>query len=102
HFNGFANYALLDEAGKVVLTGHKQAYCMEDTEQVAVGPQGACSKAFDCSNQGIQAGWSDLYGNTLDCQWLDITGVPPGKYQLKVSLNPNQAFQEGSLAQNTA
>jgi len=22
-----------------------------------------------------QAGWSDLYGNTLDCQWLDITDV---------------------------
>ena len=39
-------------------------------------------KEYDCSNQGIQAGWSDLYGNSLDCQWLDVTDVPPGDYFL--------------------
>jgi len=57
-----------------VLTGRKQAYCMEDTQRVVAGPDVACSKEFDCSNQGIQRGWSDLYGNTLDCQcWTSPT-----------------------------
>lgn len=102
HFNGFANYALLDENGKQVLAGHKQAYCMEDTRQVMQGPKVACDKQFSCSNQGIQAGWSDLYGNALDCQWLDITGVAPGSYQIQVSLNPGRVFEEVSFENNVA
>ncbi|MFL5347254.1 MAG: lysyl oxidase family protein [Hyalangium sp.] len=102
HFSGFASYALLDLKGHTVLTGRKQAYCMEDTERVAEGPQVACSKQFTCDNQGIQRGWSDLYGNTLDCQWLDITDVAPGDYRLQVTLNPARAFQEQTLDNNTA
>jgi hypothetical protein len=102
HFSGFAEYALLDSAGEVVLTGRKQAYCMEDTIQVAQGPDVGCSKVYDCYNQGIQAGWSDLYGNTLDCQWLDITDVLPGNYRLQVSLNPTRSFQEVTFDNNTA
>lgn len=102
HFQGFASYELLDQNGKVVLTGRKQAYCMEDTVQVMPGPEVACSKQFDCSNQGIQAGWSDLYGNALDCQWLDVTDTPPGEYSLRVTLNPGRAFQELTFENNTA
>ena len=102
HFGGFASYALLNAEGRVVAQGLKQAYCMEDTIQVAQGPEVGCSKIYDCYNQGIQPGWSDLYGNTLDCQWLDITDVRPGNYQLRVSLNPNAALQEVTLDNNTA
>lgn len=102
HFNGFALYELLDANGTVVMTGNKQAYCMEDTVQVMEGPGVGCNKMYDCSNQGIQAGWSDLYGNTLDCQWLDITDVPAGDYQLRVTLNPNHSFEEVSLDNNAA
>ncbi|MDY7225460.1 lysyl oxidase family protein [Hyalangium rubrum] len=101
HFSGFASYALLDGQGRTVLNGRKQAYCMEDTQRVAMGPDVPCSKRFNCDNQGIQRGWSDLYGNTLDCQWLDITDVPPGDYRLQVTLNPTRAFQELTLDNNT-
>jgi len=102
HFSGFARYALLDKAGNEVVTGRKQAYCMEDTQQIAVGPNVGCDKQYDCYNQGIQAGWSDLYGNTLDCQWLDITDVLPGDYALKVELNPGRTFEEVTLDNNVA
>lgn len=102
HFDGFASYSLLDLGGKELVMGRKQAYCMEDTRQVDPGPNVACRKQFSCSNQGIQAGWSDLYGNTLDCQWLDITDVPSGDYQIRVTLNPGRAFQEISFDNNTA
>jgi hypothetical protein len=102
HFSGFASYELLDVQGHVLALGRKQSYCMEDTVQVTQGPEVGCSKIYDCYNQGIQAGWSDLYGNALDCQWLDITDIAPGNYQLKVSLNPNQAFQEVTFDNNTA
>lgn len=102
HFSGFASYALLDPAGRTVLTGRKQAYCMEDTQRVVEGPAVQCSKQFNCDEQGIQRGWSDLYGNTLDCQWLDITDVPPGDYRIQVTLNPSRALQEVTLDNNTA
>ena len=102
HFKGFASYALLDMNGNVVVRGKKLAYCMEDTVQAIVGPQVACAKKYDCGNQGIQAGWSDLYGNALDCQWLDITGVPSGTYQLSVTVNPSRLFEEMSFDNNTS
>lgn len=102
HFSGFADYSLLDLSDSLVLQGHKQAFCMEDTAQYLVGPEIGCNKLYTCDYQGIQAGWSDLYGNSLDCQWLDITGVPPGDYKLKVILNPNKQFEEVTLTNNLA
>lgn len=102
HFNGFATYSLLDKDNNEILKGRKQAYCMEDTTQVQQGPNVPCAKQYDCSNQGIQAGWSDLYGNALDCQWLDITDTPPGDYKIQISVNPNHAFEEISFDNNTA
>jgi len=102
HFSGFAAYQLLDKEGNVLVTGRKQAYCMEDTQQIRFGPEVACDKKYTCDEQGIQAGWSDLYGNTLDCQWLDITDVPAGDYFLEVVLNPGRTFEEISFDNNTA
>jgi hypothetical protein len=42
---------------------------------------------FDCSNQGISRGFSDTYNSGLPCQWVDVTGVPPGDYTLHIALN---------------
>ena len=82
--------------------GKKLAYCMEDTIRVLEGPNVGCEKVYDCYTQGIQPGWSDLYGNALDCQWLDITDIEPGNYQLRIHLNPGRAFQEISFDNNSA
>ncbi len=102
HFQGFASYRLLDAQGTTVVTGRKQAYCMEDSEQVVTGPAIACEKQFDCDTQGISAGWADLYGNALDCQWLDITGVAAGDYRVEVSINPGHDFEEASFDNNVS
>lgn len=100
HFKGFAEYALVDASGNVVVPGRKQAYCLTDSEQSAVGPGVACEAAHDCSSQGLQAGWADIYSYDLDCQWLDITDVPPGQYVLQVALNPGRLFEEVSYDNN--
>ena len=102
HFKGFATYALLDLAGNVVVTGLKQAYCMEDSEQVLLGPNIACTPQSSCDDQSISAGWADVYGNDLDCQWIDVTNVAPGNYQLEVRLNPSRIFEEASFDNNAA
>ena len=83
HFDEFARYQLL--AGDVLAaTGHKQAFCMLDT--ISWAWQNEFPK-FDCTNQGISRGFSDWYESGLPCQWIDITGVPPGDYTLFITLN---------------
>ena len=102
HYSGFARYELRDAAGALVMRGRKQAYCMEDSYQVHRGPNVGCSPRTTCESQGIQAGWADVYGNDLDCQWIDITTVPAGTYFLAVTLNPTRTFEEVTYANNTA
>lgn len=84
HVIGFASYELLDQNGVSVVVGRKQAFCLEDYTKV--DPLAGPAK-YTCSNQGISVGWSDVYGSYLDCQWLDVTGVPSGRYTLKVVVN---------------
>ena len=98
HFSGYAKYELLS-LSEVVVEGRKQAFCLEDFEKV--DPNAGKAK-YTCSNQGISVGWQDVYRSSLDCQWLDITGVPPGMYELRVTINPERVLTEASYENNTA
>jgi len=97
HFKGAALYELLDSTGKLVKTGRKQGFCIEDTLPSA---EGAPPKRYDCKNQGIQVGWADWYPSILDCQWIDITDLTPGQYMLHVFWNPNHLMAETTLDNN--
>jgi hypothetical protein len=98
-------YELVDpQSGAVVqvdsqdIVGRKQGFCMMDITQVnATAPQGQ----YDCENQGITRGWADVYDSALDCQFLDITGVPAGDYTLRLTVNPDGLFQESDTTNNT-
>ncbi len=57
---------------------------------------------YSCSEQGVSSGWSDVYGNDLDCQWLDVTGITPGDYQLYIAVNNERLFHEMSFENNEA
>jgi hypothetical protein len=99
HFSGYASYELLDSHGKTVVTGRKQAFCLLDSYPVS--PEAGPPK-YNCDYQGISVGWMDIYDASLDCQWLDITGVPPGDYQLRVIINPEGILDEMSYENNMA
>ena len=91
HLKGFSEYRLRGPNG-VIVTGHKQAFCLED---VANYWSGYPSHGYTCSNQGISVGWGDVYGSYLDCQWLDITDVPAGNYLIEVVINRSGFINEG-------
>ncbi len=100
HFSAYASYELLNSTGGVVLRGRKQAFCLEDYNRF--DPNARSRPTYTCSNQGISAGWQDEYNSSLDCQWLDVTDLPSGAYQLRVTINPKRIFPESNYGNNAA
>jgi hypothetical protein len=99
HLHGFSEYELLDQAGRVVVAGHKQSYCVRDDEAL---PGTTTPGDHDCQNQGLSRGWADVYDASLPCQWIDVTDVPPGAYVLRVRLNPDHVFAESRYDDDVA
>ena len=50
--------------------------------------------------QGISRNCGDLYGRHLDCQWIDVTDVPPGTYELRQHVNPYGLSRESDYLNN--
>ena len=98
HFQSFARYELRERGqATLVKAGSKRAFCVEDTRAVT----STAPKKYTCTNQGIQVGWSDVYPNNLACQWIDITDVPPGDYDLWVFLNTEQILPESDFTNDS-
>ncbi|XP_035513556.1 protein-lysine 6-oxidase-like [Morone saxatilis] len=101
HFHSmdeFSLYELLDsQTQRQVAEGHKASFCLEDT---------SCDpgyyRRFACTShtQGLSPGCYDTYNADIDCQWIDITDVSPGRYILKVTVNPRQQVPESNFNNN--
>jgi hypothetical protein len=120
HFKAYASYELVDGAGHVVQSAQgpavsrKQAFCLEDTDRMEPGAKpdqarfcgpGDAANAnclYNCMYQGISAGWADTYGANLTCQWIDVCGVAPGDYLLRIRVNPLHLLPEGDFSDNEA
>lgn len=97
---GFARYELRDAStGEVVVTGFKNGFCIADAEPWDVDEDRSCER-FTCNDQGISRGCADNYGSALQCQWVDITDVPPGAYSLRVMINAARSIVELDYANN--
>ncbi|XP_077593295.1 protein-lysine 6-oxidase [Stigmatopora nigra] len=101
HFHSmdeFSRYELLDATSeRSVAEGHKVSFCLEDT---------SCDygyyRRYACTShtQGLSPGCYDTYNADIDCQWIDITDVKPGKYILKISVNPFYQVPEEDYSNN--
>ena len=98
HFNSFAQYRLLNANGQLVRTGHKVGFCLMDITRHNSGANP--SPRYTCSNQGIQAGWADVYSSSLSGQWIVITGLPAGNYILEVEVDPMGLINEADETNN--
>ncbi len=92
HIRDFSVYELLNADRTVVVAGHKQGFCMEDSLKY----DGGKSNGYNCAFQGITSGWGDWYFKQLTGQWIDITGVPEGDYIVRVRINTAGTFDEGT------
>lgn len=97
HYSGYMQVDLASADG-IVAVNQKQAFCLMDSEPWG-SPTGG--PYFTCGNQGITAGWADTYSADLDCQWVDITDVAPGDYELELIVDPFDHFTEIDELNNT-
>ena len=100
HFAQASIYELLDEDGNLMAPGRKQGFCLEDTTRSS--RETRTPRRYDCDFQGLQVGWGDLYPAQLDCQWVDVTDVPPGDYVLRVQFNPQGLLADDDPTNNEA
>jgi len=52
--------------------------------------------------QGIDVGWADVYGWNLADQYINITGVSDGLYELEQLANPSQSVIESDYTDDSA
>lgn len=114
HFRHYATYELVDPATNKVWRAAKRGFCMID---MIPNPAGwgqpprkqkykSCGAVGIPGNQGISAGWSDEYYLFLSGQFFVLDGgdgqdpVPPGTYQIRVTVNPPFDASEGEPCPN--
>lgn len=95
HLVGFSTYDLVGDG--VEALGRKQGYSLLDIAPYCA--ESAAPRDFFPS-QGISAGWADVYIADYACQWIDITDVPDGTYELRVSVDDTDAIAEADELPN--
>jgi hypothetical protein len=58
------------------------------------------SSPFDCDLIGLPAHSYHSYSSGADCQWVDVTTLPPGEYTLRVSVNADWRLAEQDFGNN--
>jgi hypothetical protein len=101
HLKDFNEFILFNANGNLATISYKQAFCAIDIERIS--PTAAQNAQFnDCnSDQGISAGWADVYNKFLPCQYIVIDGIPDGDYTLQSTTNAQHVASEGCFGDNT-
>ncbi|MCC7110250.1 MAG: hypothetical protein IT382_13240, partial [Deltaproteobacteria bacterium] len=84
--------------GELVTNGRKSSFCMVNSMPIAPDPPPTTLHGCD----GIDVGYADVYGSGLQCQFLDVTGVLPGAYTLRITTNFMQQIPELDYTNNSA
>jgi hypothetical protein len=115
HMEDIAQYDLLDGAGNRTVLSEKQSFCLAPTDPIDLlkpgadwqpdrtGLWSACAGAGSIwLREVLPAGWGDTYFQNLAGQSFDITTVPNGRYQVRVTTNPGHRILEPSYTNNSS
>ena len=102
HFVEYAHYDLRHvETDEVLPIGAKSGFAVIDIgvydPQIAVN---GC-RGYNGQDQGISAGCHDTYSHSLLCQWIDVTDVPDGTYDVIITTNANARIEELDTENNS-
>jgi hypothetical protein len=128
HLKYAAEYSLwnADETAQVALAQKTEAgFCLEDSLQLdgsetpigfpgySAGANNFCWLGHIDENghdtrttpgqvlvEGISPGFKDLYSSQLSYQWVDISNVQPGNYQLAARVDPTNVIAESNEGNN--
>lgn len=101
HLKDFNEFLFFDATGHLATVGYKQAFCAIDIERIS-STASASGRFHDCnSDQGISAGWADVYSSGLPCQFIVIDGLPDGEYTLQSTTNSQHKVGEDCYGDNT-
>jgi hypothetical protein len=124
HLMGFERMQLRTPKGGVVVSDRKNGFCLGDRYAIAYGPvgpepddgttEGALTKYLRdnmCGYKntsvldmktGISVGSGDEYDYEVDYQWLDITGLPTGTYDIVNTVNADRTLLETDYTNNSS
>ncbi len=98
HFDQFTDYALMDATRTHEIMSEKQSFCLAPTDPIdLLAPRAEWSVEWgsECGEPGslwvretLPAGWGDTYYQWLPGQSFDVTGLPSGRYYIRVRVNP--------------
>lgn len=123
HLLGFERYQLRTPSGDAVVTDRKTGFCLGDryatadvlanrpSAGTAEGGLAAILRKNRCGHhepdalavvQGISVGAGDAYGHEVDFQWLDISKVPSGVYDVVNVVNGDRTLVEKDYRNNAS
>jgi hypothetical protein len=93
--------------GAPVGTGHKDGFCPIDDGLITLGDPSTQEPAQStCYVNGgditihLEANYYDTYPSSIDDQYVDITNVPPGVYELVTVVNRDGVIHESDATDN--
>lgn len=116
HLLGFERYELLTPDGEPVGRDRKTGFCLGDRydrskrERLPGEPKRAVF-THECGRgqpkrlrirEGLSPGFGDDYVPLLEGQYIDVTGLPPGRYLLVHRVNAGRELRETSYDNNAA
>jgi len=90
--------------GDTVATGAKTSFCIiELRHDNSNAPGHNTPPAYNSCGQvqGLRPGWADIYGASLDGQFIELTGVPDGIYWLEGDIDPDNLLLESDETNNS-
>ena len=115
HFLGVERYELRTPEGRLVRPAEKTGFCLGDRYEISTldlprePPAPALTR--ECGRhgsgllhieQGISVGYGDDYVPELEGQWIDVTGLPAGRYLLVHRVNADRSLREADYTNDAA
>ena len=113
HMEDIAQYDLLNQSGDRIVLSTKQSFCLAPTDAIDLTQTGAdwrpdqaglwsaCAGAESIwLREVLPAGWGDTYYQSVAGQSFNITNLPNGHYQVRVTTDPNHNLLETNYDNN--